>query len=499
MSALLFLSVTLRLWNIEWGLPNAIHNFPFHPDEYFALNTLKSFNLKTWYHCPNFIWGPFYYYLVGFLLKVASFFGLLILNPSVEFYKAHITELKKIFLAGRLLTVFWGIVCVYLSYLLGRLLSGKTSGFIAAFLASVMPFAVIQSHYLTPHMQFSAFILFALIACFKAQESDSFGWYILFAVSTALAIGTYWFLGATPFVAFLYLCLKKSRKEKFSIILSRRVIPVFLLTCIILFAVAPGLFLYFGDFLREWKKVSSGVPSPQIIGPFVRVVPSGLGWPLYLVGVAGIFLAAKKRQEKEIMLLLWLLAYYLMVSLTCGYIYIRRFAPILFVMVTLGSVFLADAWEWQAKKTWGRRLIAIGGAGVFLYSFLISCALLDTMNHDTHEAAASWINRSIPAHKRIAITAWCRAPQLDIHKYMFTTGIEPDHLGTDEFDYYIFSSMQPAPTHNLIRNGLPGYSLLATFEYVPSFLGMRFPFYGDGYANPTFYVFVRSGKSKEGR
>ena len=507
-SALLFLSVTLRLWNIEWGLPNALHNYSFHPDENFALNTLQTFNLKTWYHCPNFVWGPFYYYVLGFVLKAASFFGLLILNPSVDFYKAHIIELKKIFLIGRLLTVFWGIVCVYLSYLLGRLLSGKKAGLIAAFLASVMPFAVIQSHYLSVHMQFSVFVLLALIACLKAQESDSFAWHVLFAVSTALAIGTYWFLGATPLVAFLYLCLKKSRKEKFSIILSRRIIPVFLLIGIILFAAAPGLFIYFADFLREWKEITSVVywfPPPQIIGPFVRAIPSGLGWPLYLLGVAGIFLAAKKRQEKGIMLLLWLLAYYLMVSFTGSYKWVRRFTPLLFVMVTLGSVFLAEAWEWQAKKTWGRRLIAIGGAGVFLYSFLISCVLLDTMNHDTHEAAAAWINRSIPAHKRIAIIGWKCAPQLDIHKYIFTTEIAPDHLGSGEFDYYIISEyyftsgMELAPTRNLIRNGIPGYSLLATFEYVPSFLGMRFSFYEDRYANPAFYIFIRSGKSKEGR
>lgn len=62
--------------------------------------------------------------------------------------------------------------------------------------------------------------------------------------------------------------------------------------------------------------------------------------------------------------------------------------------------------------------------------------------------------------------------------------------------------MPPVSTRNLnlIRNGIPGYSLLATFEHVPSFLGMRFPLTEDmEYANPTIYVFVWSGKSKEGR
>jgi len=90
---------------------------------------------------------------------------------------------------------------------------------------------------------------------------------------------------------------------------------------------------------------------------------------------------------------------------------------------------------------------------------------------------------------------------------MFTEGVEPDYLGAGDFDYYILSEyylnsgMELTPTRNLIRNGgIPGYSLLATFEYVPSFLGMRFSFPADmEYANLPFYVFIRSGKSKEGR
>jgi hypothetical protein len=116
---ILVAAVALSLTHITWGLPNALHRWPFHPDEGVVLLALKSMDVSKAQICSDLIfgpWGSFFIYLNGALLQLASVCSFVALAASEEFYRNNIDALRHIYLVGRLNSVFWATVAVYASY-----------------------------------------------------------------------------------------------------------------------------------------------------------------------------------------------------------------------------------------------------------------------------------------------------------------------------------------------------------------------------------------------
>jgi len=188
---ILLLSLVLRLWRLDWGLPDAFHRWTYHPDEPLTLMALKAMGLAQDTYPYNCVWGTFYLYLHAGLFKTMAWF-----NPAAEpvfreFYSMPAVQLARFYLAGRMLTVFWGMLGVWAAYLLGTQMQDRRAGLLCALSAGLMPFAVIHSHYMTPHIQFAALVLLGLYCCLRIVEFPRLRWYMLCGICSGLAFGTY--------------------------------------------------------------------------------------------------------------------------------------------------------------------------------------------------------------------------------------------------------------------------------------------------------------------
>ena len=497
---IIVLAAALRVWHIGWGLPNGLHRWPYHPDEANTLLSLRSMDAAG-HFTDGFSWGSFYLYLVGAALKVSSMLGIFILSPSQDFYAHHISELARIYLTGRAISVFWGVMAVYLMYLLGRLISGAKTGLVSALFTAIMPFAVISSHFMTPHVQFASLALLALILGVKIETSDRFVWYALFGISAGLAIGTYWFFGFILFV-FLFLVHMSRSKDRpgrldLRSLFDKRIIATGLITIATLFAVAPHIFYHWKTFFLYWQSAAMNAtkPVPGVLYPLFHILPYGLGGGLFTVSLFGIIWAFRKRKPLDISFVIWMAAYYFTVTFTGSYQWVRRFAPLPYAMVIVGAKFMVEAWDEVKGRVLFRAGMIFLGAAIFLSTLFLSLAELNLMAFDTRDMAYPWLVAHLPAGSSIGIRNWYHIPHIDVKRYKVT--VVPD-IGVEGFksgnlDYYLISDLD-ADIGRLSREA-KGYLLVKSFGNPPAFLGFRF---NDTLApedmrftNPEIYLFER--------
>jgi 4-amino-4-deoxy-L-arabinose transferase-like glycosyltransferase len=376
---------------------------------------------------------------------------------------------------------------------MGALLKDKRTGLIIAGITAIMPFAVVHSHYLTPQIQFSALTLLALVSGVKImRQRAGMGQYILFAVWSALSVGTYLFFGIFAFAALLGVSMTIKTKP----LLHRRSLAVSL--CVMLFLVAltnPCLFLNASGFLARWRHLYAmgNSLSFDFMYPLIRVLPYGMGAWLFGVSLAGLIWASGKKDSATRFLLAWCLIYYAVVVVTGSSHWVRRFAPLQYVMVVWAGIFITDILEKVKNFTLVKIAIVAGGMCVAGATFGYSIALLDLFSRDTRESAYIWIQKNIPSHSRIAIRNWFYVPHLDKNAYRIYEGLAPADLSRGDFEYYILSDIDE--DIRAVLSAAPQYSLLKSFSAVPKFCGATF---GDilaphdmRYANPVIYLLHR--------
>ncbi len=494
---IVLLGLALRLYAFDWGLPTLLHRWPYHPDEAVGLIYLGSMNMSTGEFSAGFIWGSFYLYLLGAVLKLASILGLFMLSSSQDFYVKHISELAKIYMAGRVVSVVWGTLSVYLTYVLGKLVADRRTGLLAGLSAAIMPFAVVHSHFMTPHIQFASLVLLALIAGVRILARGCTVDYVCFAVATGLAIGTYWFFGLTLFVFLLSVHAARSSAMSVSanwlFIFDRRILLSTMVVLVSLFAVAPSVFFHWKEFLLFWQQTSgaAGKPNMHIFFPFWYILPYGSGSGMLMLSLLGIVWSFGRRRPIEICLVLWMAAYYLMVVLTGSQEYVRRFAPLLYVLPVFGMKLAVELWDVFKGRSLPRFGVVVITGSVLLSAFMFTMAELRLMSSDTRDDAFLWINANIPAGKSIGIVNWFHVPHLDIRKYKITEKVMAETLQSRRLDYYMASDFESGLRNIQGQGG--GYSLLKSFSRKPSFLGIQFD---DArapedmrYANPNICIF----------
>src|SRR3569833_28579 len=378
--AVLLIALGLRLWGINWGLPNAQHYFSYHPDEnavlFYAMSGINVFAGKL---LPGFYnYGSLQLYLINLSNTFAYLVGGVgkIVPTAIDFQ--HDDSWGRMLLIGRLLAVAMGTWTVGLTYAVGRRLwsthasegaharlPATRAGIIAALLLAVMPLHAQHSHWLVVDVPTTFWIMLSIYWSTRLTELygtvDSLsGWQrIKPAVFAGIAAGL---ACATKYNAVLVLltvllaALPIRRGEAALPSKQQRLTwaVAALLSCGIAFLIGcPGSILdskqFIHDVAFEAKHVWAQADEPfqQTGSGFVFHAATnlnyGMGLPLLLIALASLVYAAVRRQRQDGLLAVFAVPYYALIGFAVVR-YARYAFPLLTILALWTVRMLVDLW-----------------------------------------------------------------------------------------------------------------------------------------------------------
>ncbi len=177
LGAVLLLALGLRLWGLSWGLPDAMHNWSFHPDETILLNvSLPEFgglNLAAGHFLPHFYhYGTLPFTLASVAVLVGQSYHLI--GPLIAHGQVDTAQLAKAYLAARLVSVVLGVGTVGAVYALGRrCFDSAAVGLLGAFFLAVCPLHAQHSHFATVDVGAAFWLTMSLVWAAKLAAVES--------------------------------------------------------------------------------------------------------------------------------------------------------------------------------------------------------------------------------------------------------------------------------------------------------------------------------------
>ena len=356
-----------RFAGLGWGVPDALHRYSYHPDEFFVVYPSVTIAGGDWN--PHFFnYGTLYIYLAAVAAKALTLFGF---SPFAT------DSLGPLHLVARSVTALLGIGAVWLTYLIGREMSGRAAGLIAAALLTICPLHLVNSHYATVDVPATFFVVLAAWASVRLMRRDQDRWYALAGLAVGLAAATKYTMAAAvifPVAAHL-LAPAGSPADAFRharLLLALALIPAgFLIGCPYALQLSGGIQLR-PEFLRgalfELRHIRQG-------GTFAFVesgsgwayhalhgLPAGLGYPLLALALVAVVCAIVRPRPASAVLVIWTLAYFLLIGFARER-FIRYLVPLTpFLMLLIGDLMArareAPARRWPVAAT---ALLLVGG------------------------------------------------------------------------------------------------------------------------------------------
>jgi len=165
------LAAWLRLRGITFGLP-AVYN----PDEVSIMSRALAFASGD-LNPHNFLYPTLYFYLLfGWIGAYFVFAWAVGIVPSLAaFQQSFFLDPTGIYVAGRMLSVVFGVATIAGVWRLGTRLWSASAGVSAAFFLAIAPFAVRDAHYVKHDVPTTAALvaaLMAIVALAEAQRGD---------------------------------------------------------------------------------------------------------------------------------------------------------------------------------------------------------------------------------------------------------------------------------------------------------------------------------------
>ncbi len=401
----------LRLWGLTWGLPDDTHLFSYHPDEYFSLATVLSVALEGDPNPHFFNYGTLYMSLVA---VVARFAHHLPIHGPEDLTKA----MPQLILDARLLTVALGVLTVVLVFGVGRSLFGRTAGLAAAASLAVMPLHAVHGHYATVDVPatfsmvlcllFTAPILAYATVSRRRGRSRSRAFapgrlYFLAGAAAGLAAATKYNGGLAiifPLAAHVLSNGRGGRGTRAWLRLIDRRVALTVGALVLGFIIGcPYALLspaeWWGS-AESFQGVSYELHHMRVgehpaveatpPGPVFHLVGSlayGLGWPMLVLALAAVVYAVVKRRRRDWLLLSFLAAWFIMISLA-NVRYMRYAIPMLPILALLiGRMlngFMQRAREPQSRlRRVGLQALRIAAVAALCHALVYTWAYDDAM------------------------------------------------------------------------------------------------------------------------
>ncbi len=159
-------AIGLRLWGIDFGLPNL-----YHPDEWRIVARALSFGTGN-FHPGSFELGTLGMYACFLLYGAYAVIGLSVgqFSSVHDFAVSYFVDPTPFYLIARGLFFVCGLLSIYLVFLIGKRLAGRWAGLSAAALMAVFPVHVFRSHLAFPDTMMLCFMAGALYVMIRDRE-----------------------------------------------------------------------------------------------------------------------------------------------------------------------------------------------------------------------------------------------------------------------------------------------------------------------------------------
>jgi hypothetical protein len=361
---------------------------------------------------PRFFnWPSLYMYVM------AGVYGLVFGASPGGVAGAFARDAAPFYLLGRFLTAVFGTATLAALYVTGRIAYGRLVALLAGGLLAVDLLHVRDSHWVTTDVPLTFLVTVATCLALRywrdGHRVDARAAGLVAGLATSMK-----YPGGLAFLGLLVAHATRTPERS----IWRRVVgrdtitaaglavagfvlgtPFALLTPV---AFARGVL----DEVREVNTVQFGneADAPGYLFHLAYSLPEAMGWPLYLLALAGLVWAVAARGAREAVLLAFAVPY-LLVIVTWSSRFERYALPLLPFVTLLAAVALVRGGRWVAVRA---RLgspwpgIALAGAMVLLVAPQVGRVVAYhrlLARPDTRMLGAGWIEREVPPGARIAL------------------------------------------------------------------------------------------------
>ena len=402
----LFLGLALRAWSAAYGLPDL-----YHPDEPRIVERAVRFHQGDLN--PRFFnWPSLYMYAMAGVYGLA--FGALPGGVAGAFGR----DPALFYVVGRLVTALFGTATLAVLYCTGRLAYGRAVGILAAGFLAVDLLHVRDSHWVTTDVPLTFLVALGTFLALRYWRDGR----LFDACAAGLVAGLATSMKYPGGLAFLALLAAHAARRPawpaWRRVVGRDTIaaaglatggfvlgtPYALLTPV---AFVRGVL----DELREVHTVQFGneAAAPGYLFHLAYSLPEAMGWPLYLLALAGLGWALARRAAREAVLLAFAVPY-LLVIVSWSSRFERYAIPLLPSLTLLAAVALVGAVAWVAARArlapgrWPAIALAAGAMLLVVPSLARVIAYHQLLAQpDTRELGAGWIERHVLPGARIAL------------------------------------------------------------------------------------------------
>jgi hypothetical protein len=467
------MALFLRTLGLNWGLPNAHHVTSYNCDEYTLLTSLQALNPAKLKFNPvsekdpmALATGTFHLYTYAAALKTLSFTGWIKIVPDKNFYYDHPAEWGRFFLAGRLMSVVYGLLTVWLIYLLAGGMYGHTAALLAAFFTAVAPALVMHSRYMTTNMPGLFWVVLAFYFLKELMDGGRTKHYLLAGMAAGFAMATRY--SAAPLLPMMcvahYLAPGKGGHRKLAAGIAAAAL-FFLLG-------EPYALLDYKDFLNGLMAVKGTAAGGAAAGflpglrAFFAQLYEALGPLFILFSAGGIAAALLRRRKDDVLLLFWVLPLLLIFARAGGAATGGRMLPALPFMLLLGAAAIAPL----VRARNSHAALAASVAAVYALYYLACFRLI--LAPDLRDEASLWMEAGLKPGTSVGLLrepSWFSPGAID-RKYR-----HPDHALLPGVSFVPLNSgdMKSTIGLDLLGRARPGVVALTDTEV--TFLGGKDP------------------------
>jgi len=414
----------LRIYGINFGLPNLYHiDEPAYVSA--ALKLGKGILSDPPYDPTGFVnilfaeYGLFY--VVGRILR---FF-----NSAGEFEILYRTDPSYFYLISRLSSVLLGTATIAVVYKLGKTLRSEFTGLFASFFLAVCFMHVRESHFGTPDIAMTFFVVLCVFLCVVATEKVSLKYLGLAGLAGGFAIATKWialpvvfplFISGIMFVNTLHRKSTWNWMKVLITLLTGIVTGIIIGSIQIILNPTPYLGKIEAEFLTAKNLGFLGFQVDTLPGWlfYLKMMFYGLGGVLLGLALAGFLIrlvqTIRQRNATGVLVLSFFITYFLIMGATFHY-FARYALPLIPFMV----IFAAEAIGFlQRLKGYPNQYVRISLPliilGLAIIQPLANSIRLDEIltRMDTRTLAKQWIESSIPEGSKIAMDWEVHGPPL---------------------------------------------------------------------------------------
>lgn len=407
LAGILALTLLLRLYGIDWGLPTSLNpNSSYHPDEELLLRWslwLAQGRLVD----KEFIYGGTFYFLI---LRACIYF-----SDMLREFIGGFNALANAILIARYLQVFLALLTVLLVYECGRLLYDRKTGLVAALVLAMAPAHVVATQTVRPDA-ISVFLV-ALIALLAAKllrsEPSGYGRLLVYSgivigATAALRLPLIGF-GLLSMLAYVIARQRSNGGPLWRWLFDWSALW-FAVTIVLTYIVlSPHTLMYPDAFIvgikMTMKYETAVFPDAVDRGPIIfqytwRLLHQALGYPAYFLALGGMVYAMVRRRAEDKILLAGVGLYFIMLA-SVTWTVVRYTLPMLPLLALLSGVVASAIFD-QVRRAYARGVFLAMAGFLLVWTLAADFALLHVVaSKNVRELSSEWITGNIPRDRPI--------------------------------------------------------------------------------------------------